>query len=222
MRSLSPRSIGSPKYDPTDKSRSKEAPDKIDNTLSGSGLGIFDTISSYLHLGSSGRQKSKQKNVENSDDHQPASVRFDSVSTREYNLDVGVHPSVSLGPAVTFGWKYEDSIQDMKINEYEMMRAEEHRSKGPFREMTLSSAERTRRLRASGITHEEIEECMLVVEKAKRKRAETLKRLHHRPVEERLEGMAKGIKKVLGLRKSHKRAEKDLWADAETYFAVRA
>ena len=222
MRSLSPRSIGSPKSIQTNKAKGNETTNKIDNSSSDYGSGIFNTISSYFHLGSSGRKNSKPQNVEMSDDHHRASVRFDSVSTREYNLDVGVHPSVSLGPAVTFGWKYEDSIQNMKINEYEMMRAEERRSRGPFREMTLSSAERTRRLRASGITHEEIEECMLVVEKAKRKRAETLKRLHHRPAEERLESMAKGIKKALGLRKSHKRAEKELWADAETYFALRA
>ena len=222
MRSLSPRSIGSPKSVQTNKAKGNETTNKIDNSSSDYDLGIFNMISSYFHLRSSGRQKSKPKNVEMSGDHPCASVRFDSVSTREYNLDVGVHPSVSLGPAVTFGWKYEDSIKEMKINEYETMRAEEHRSKGPFREMTLSSAERTRRLRASGITHEEIEECMSVVEEAKRKRAKTLQRLHHRPVEERLEGMTKGMKRAIGLRKSQKKAEKELWADAETYFAVRA
>lgn len=222
MRSLSPRSISSPKSDQTDKAKRKEATNKIDNSSSDYGSGIFNTISSYFHLGSSGRKNSKPKNVEMSDDHHRASVRFDSVSIREYNLDVGVHPSVSLGPAVTFGWKYEDSIREMKINEYEMTRAEEHRRRGPFREMTLSSAERTRRLRASGISHEEIEECMTVVEEAKRKRAQTLKRLHHRPVEERLEVVTKGIKKALGLRKSSKKAEKELWADARTYFALRA
>ena len=220
MRSLSPRSFGSPISSKATKARRKAEREEEHEIPQKHWNGILDTISSYFYPRRTDRQIQKPKKVDFLAEEGRARVRFDNVSIREYNLDVGVHPSVRIGPAVTLGWKYEDSIQDMKLNEYEMMRAD--RRRGPFREMTLSSAERTRRLRASGISHEEIEECMSVVEEAKRKRAKTLKRLHHRLVEERLEGMAKGIKTVLGLRKPHKKAEKELWADAETYFAVRA
>jgi len=67
---------------------------------------------------------------------------------------------------------------------------------------------------------------MFVVEKAKLERIQTLERLQRGPVgillEERLEGVAKSIKTALGLRKRHKKAEEKLWADAETYFALKA
>jgi hypothetical protein len=222
--SLSPRSLVSPISSPSSKAKRQAAhKENVDKNLAHR-FDLIDTISSFFRRVSE-HQRSVSDKTDTSQDAD-LGVHFAKVSIREYNLDVGVHPNVSCGPAVTLGWNYDDSIQDMNINEYELLRADEHRRRGPFRELSLSSAERIRRLRRSGITNTEIEECMFLVEKAKLERIQTLERLQRGPVglllEERLESVAKSLKTALGLRKRQKKAEEKLWADAETYFALKA
>lgn len=228
LQSPSSSKAFSPRSSPTSKGSEAGSADNSANT-SGS-CGPFQQHLGFFHaFGALFRGQSSEKNVQVSAEsaspptqHKKVpSVQFDSVSIREYKTEIGDNPAVTEGPAVSLGWVYHET-SSLSVEEYEKERANKRRARGSFTEMTLSPAERTRRLRESGVWSRDIENSMREIEKAKKKRTRTLKRLKHSALEERFEGTKKATKKALGMRKSQKRAEKELWQDAESYFAVRA
>lgn len=95
-------------------------------------------------------------------------VRFSTVEAREFDLIVGDHPDVRVGPPITFGWDYSDR-EAVPLDVYERS----HIKKGPSR---LSSITRKNLLQnVFGIAEQEIQSAEKEVQRIRELRTMTVK-----------------------------------------------
>jgi hypothetical protein len=97
------------------------------------------------------------------------SVSFQSILIREYSRDVDVNPSVSSGPAMGFGWNFQDRPA------YDLETFEENRPPHRSRaELKMSHSDRVFILQDHGVTRSDIQSSIRSINIAKRQRQASL------------------------------------------------
>ena len=124
-------------------------------------------------------------------------VRFSNVDVRFYERTMGDNPSVSSGPAVGIGWKFEEMEKKITLDEYE-----EHRL--PFRclsrdDLVLHRDERTKIVVDAGFSKKELATSIRQILKVKNQRKQTFHNLKYSGMEEMMEKTSRGAKKTFSL-----------------------
>ena len=96
-------------------------------------------------------------------------VRFDSITIRNYSIDIGDHPCCSIGAPVSLSWSYEEE-EALDLDIYEI----ERRPRRPLKGLVLSYYRRRDILRNAGHTDDEIKAAARTVARAQRHRQTTL------------------------------------------------
>ncbi|GFH45554.1 hypothetical protein CTEN210_02028 [Chaetoceros tenuissimus] len=128
-------------------------------------------------------------NPTNKENHRK-SVGFDKIHIRQYERSIGDNPSVSSGPAVSLGWKYDPAEQlAYSLDEYE-------KHKIP----TLSVPRIPRPVRESllrkdcGYSSRELAQCVREINAIKAQRRQTVTNLPNHKMEEKIEEMKNALK----------------------------
>jgi hypothetical protein len=79
-------------------------------------------------------------------------VRFGSVQVREYNLTVGDHPEVKVGPPIALGWEYTE-LEPLELDDYEALY---HGERLPFVRRLSSITRKNLLANVFGVPEEEI------------------------------------------------------------------
>lgn len=195
-------------------------PKKSKKRLSFSSLSkaFNDSLASLLSNGSKSQGDGIDEDDEEDDDehidNSPV-LKFSTLEIREYDTQLDTNPSVSCGPAMALSWSYNVSAR-VTVEKYE-----EHRPpRRKMREMRVPASEREFRLRMSGVSRKEIEESIKCIEKARKKRRKAIQQMKNDTMHEKLEGARRKLLKLLGRKKSQKQKEKELWENAQYYFAA--
>lgn len=137
-------------------------------------------------------------------------VSFGDISFRMYDRTVGVHPAVSSGPALDFSWNYT-VVDDVTVDEYEASNGQKRNR----REMIVPKYERWDILMNNfGVTRAEIAFNVRVINRTKERRLQTVNNIRFACIEEKIQKVNRGIKRMLLLRKPYHREVKELWTKA--------
>ena len=142
------------------------------------------------------------------------SIKFDKVIIREYNRNVGDNPSVSAGPPLGLAWEYNPDMAALALEEYESTRGPRRTSK----QMAMPRSVREEMLRKEwGVKQSDIAQAVRESLRIKNSRRRTVMNLESPmvKVEERMEGVKKGLKRSFGLRKSFNRQYTEWQSQAE-------
>jgi len=141
-------------------------------------------------------------------------VIFDKIHIRQYERSLGDNPSVSCGPALTLGWNFnpDDSIS-CPLDEYETFREGCRRHKNemviprPIREAILQ--------KDCGYSRVELAKVVKQINSCKAQRRQTVTNLQHEKLEEKIEAMLSGFKRITCRQKLNEDlALEKLWDDA--------
>ena len=126
-------------------------------------------------------------------------VAFKEVSCRLYERTVGLHPAVTRGPALEFGWNFS-STKEVPLDEYEDQL--KNKIKRNEADLKLSKFEREKILRAEcGLSNLEIASYVRKTNKARDQRHITIMNLKYAGIEEKWENFRNCISEALFLRK---------------------
>eukprot|EP00562_Extubocellulus_spinifer_P010901 CAMPEP_0178504628 /NCGR_PEP_ID=MMETSP0696-20121128/18694_1 /TAXON_ID=265572 /ORGANISM="Extubocellulus spinifer, Strain CCMP396" /LENGTH=364 /DNA_ID=CAMNT_0020133875 /DNA_START=140 /DNA_END=1234 /DNA_ORIENTATION=- len=142
------------------------------------------------------------------------SIKFDKVIIREYNRSVGDNPSVSGGPPLGLSWEYNPDMAALALEDYESTRGPRRTSK----QMAMPRSVREEMLRKEwGVKQTDIAQAVRESLRIKNSRRRTVMNLESPmvKVEEKMEGVKKGLKRSLGLRKSFNRQFTEWQSQAE-------
>lgn len=131
------------------------------------------TSSSSLDLDSSGSTLSSS--ILSSDakkaQRRRSSVQFGSLTIRNYEVQLGDHPSCSNGAPVSIGWRYNE-LNPICIEKYEEWMKDKRRSRGEF---YLPCSHRESILQEYGYSRSQMAEAAKEVDKIKKQRRASLK-----------------------------------------------
>lgn len=94
--------------------------DTVKSSLEGSHL--ISNVDMLLNIPNIPRRSSLRTSTTSneSDSFKPREVSFDSISIRNYGMELGNHPNCQVGAPVTLSWDYEEQdTQDIDIYEFE-------------------------------------------------------------------------------------------------------
>lgn len=152
---------------------------------------------------------SEVKNEKRSLSESPSEVRFDTVTIREYPVEIGDNPAVSRGAPLTMDWEPTNQF------EYDMEAYEEHRTPRRTKgELGMHFLLREKLLIENGFTSKQVMKAVVDVNNARAKREATIAGLqsddHKR--ESSLEFMKRRLSKTISRvrAKKRRRGEKSL------------
>lgn len=147
------------------------------------------------------------------------SISFAQVNIREYERVLGDNPSVTSGPPLSIGWRHAPDLISMDLDDYEEGRGA-HRSSSEY---LVPRAVREQVLREhAGVSRRELVGAVRAIQKEKAQRRKTVVNLNIQPLEERLEGAKRKIKKMLKPSCSYQAVEAKLWDDAHVAAVEKA
>lgn len=171
------------------------------------------TLHESLHRGLSSKDCDKRR----PDLHR--SVSFAQVNIREYERVLGDNPSVRAGPPLSIGWRYAPDPITMDLEDYE-------EGKGLSRssaEYLVPKAVREQMLREhAGVSRREIVGAVRTIQKDKAQRRKTVVNLNMQPLEEKMEGAKRKIKKTIKPSTRYEVMEAKLWDDAHAAAVEKA
>jgi len=122
-------------------------------------------------------------------------VSFETVQIRQYDMELGDHPSCSIGAPVTLSWHYHDEqIHDIDIYECECGL----RRRGNQQRLILNYYRRQDILRKAGYTDDELYEAEKATAKIRRQRTTTYFLLPLGNMEEMLRSVSRKVKRRMG------------------------
>jgi hypothetical protein len=123
-------------------------------------------------------------------------VSFNSLSIREYSVEIGDNPSCSFGIPISLGWDYEEldelPLDDAK-NESEDSEKNGCSRRKKSHELLLSYNDRRRLLKKAGYSKQDIDDCMRSVRRTQRERGMTEFFLAAAPIEDAMESFFHNI-----------------------------
>mmetsp|Transcript_17705 Transcript_17705/g.51530 ORF Transcript_17705/g.51530 Transcript_17705/m.51530 type:complete len:447 (-) Transcript_17705:136-1476(-) len=128
-------------------------------------------------------------------------VSFSNLEIYEHEVTLGDNPSVTVGPPITLEWR-PHAYESHDLEEYEAARVDSRREKG---QMQLPNSVRFFRLmKERGFTAVQIKRAVDEVQRAKKKRRDTVSGLKSAKLEEAMESAERKVKRFLKLKKSSK------------------
>jgi len=126
-------------------------------------------------------------------------VEFTFLEVREYPVVLGDNPSVTEGPPITIDWGYDPSTKFvLDINSFERMRG----NRRPACDLVLPRSVREQWLLCTGTTQKEIADAIRQCRKDKHSRAVSVTNTSLDPVNESIEKVTSGLKKIFSFRKT--------------------
>jgi hypothetical protein len=99
----------------------------------------------------------------------PREVSFDSISIRNYSMELGNHPNCQVGAPVTLSWNYEEEdTQDIDVYEFE------RKPRRTTRHLILNYYRRKDILRLAGYSDKELKAAEKAVAQVQRQRQATV------------------------------------------------
>jgi hypothetical protein len=126
-------------------------------------------------------------------------VQFGSVTVRGFERILGDNPSCKVGPPISIGWKVESVTTHPSPEAHDFARGRPIRSSNG---LILSRDERHELLRQLGYAERDIANAVRAVLRDKNRRRTTVTNLSAATVEEKMETVSNGIKRMLFLKKS--------------------
>lgn len=120
-------------------------------------------------------------------------VRFGYVSVRSYQRIIGDNPSCKTGAPISIGWSVESETRHATPDAHDLARGRAVRTSS---ELVLSREVRHDMLKTLGYSDREIAHVVRVVLKDKNKRRTTVNNLPAEAVEEKLESVTNGVKRM--------------------------
>mmetsp|Transcript_25945 Transcript_25945/g.48353 ORF Transcript_25945/g.48353 Transcript_25945/m.48353 type:complete len:169 (-) Transcript_25945:103-609(-) len=121
-------------------------------------------------------------------------VAFDSVHVRYFERALDTNPSVSSGPALGFGWKYEDGDK-LPVSEWQSNREGEKRRSS--KDLVIPRHEREDMLADLGYTQQDIAKATRSIIKSKNQRRQTIVNLKYESLEEKIEKTTRAVRSIL-------------------------
>ncbi|CAJ1948311.1 unnamed protein product [Cylindrotheca closterium] len=137
------------------------------------------------------------KIIDSSERGQHKEVKFSSVNVRYYERVVDVNPACSHGVAIGLGWKYNKS-KKLSLNEFELQKGGVRYC---ARQLVLPRNVREAIAREFGYTQKDIAKSTRANLKFRNERKQTIDNLSMMPVEEKMEGAKRKMKKVFSFRR---------------------
>lgn len=128
------------------------------------------------------------------------SVRFGTVSVRNFKRILDINPSVTSGPAIGIGWIYHNS-KPVSIDEWESERTASPYTARTQAHLIVPRHERESMLAQLGYTQQDIAKAVRDIRKAKDMRRTTIDNLRVQHIEEKMENAAKMMKNLLRIGK---------------------
>jgi hypothetical protein len=126
-------------------------------------------------------------------------VSFNSLSIREYSVEMGDNPSCSYGVPISLGWDYEELDElplDNATNETEDCETNEKSRRKKSHELLLSYNDRRRLLKKAGYSKQDFDECMRSVRRTQRERGMTELFLAAAPIEDAMESFFQTVQTI--------------------------
>lgn len=137
------------------------------------------------------------------------SVSFDQVQFREYERALGDNPSVTSGPPLTIGWRYNETAT-LPVEKYEDLKPKP-RTKS---ELQVPRGLREQMLREQAdVTSSQLAKANREVTSIQHQRKMTSATLHHQVVHEAAEKIGRKLKRIIK-RTSKEKEEDELWENA--------
>jgi hypothetical protein len=126
-----------------------------------------------------------------SDRFKPLEVSFDSISIRNYGMELGNHPNCQAGAPVTLSWDYEEQgTQDIDIYEFE------RKPRRKMKHLILNYYRRNDILKLAGHSDKELKDAEKAVAQVQRQRQTTATFLPVRQLGELIGSAARKVTRV--------------------------
>lgn len=128
-------------------------------------------------------------------------IKFGTVTVREFNRIMGDSPAVKTGAPISIGWKVQSVQTYATPDEHDAGR---NRPQRPATRLVLNRDQRHAMLLELGYSQRDIAQAVRATIKTKNKRRTTVNNLVVSNVEEKMESVRSGMKRMLFLKKSDK------------------
>jgi hypothetical protein len=123
--------------------------------------------------------------------YKPREVSFDSISIRNYGMELGNHPNCHVGAPVTLSWEYEEQgTQDIDIYEFE------RKPRKRRKHLILNYYRRNDILKLAGYSDKELKAAEMAVAQVQRQRQATATFLPVRQLGELIGSAARKVTRV--------------------------
>jgi len=134
------------------------------------------------------------KKEESSSSAQRRTVRFDTITIREYSVRPGVNPGGTKGCPLTIDWKPIHN-ENMDLDVFDTVRSDSRRR--CIHQLKLLSAHRQQMLTGLGFTMRDVNEGTKAANIARRNRFNTIARLKSSDTQEMLEGLRSNVQNLV-------------------------